>query len=216
MPGCPLVFANSVLLLFVSSQLCWTAGILTRKHHKFLALVRIRRLRLRPTSKSVNHKSPCRENPSVREILNAKGPGAGRRVKVEVPQDFSHVFIESHNGNRFGFHPLVADDVVVPIHILRLQKRQIGLRRAQVPRQFVERLAFGIIFAGDDGQMFRQRDAALLLELDGRPAFLGQHRPRQPRHVQGKVLDASQVDRGRNFFRFQHTQEMFRARFQNR
>ena len=84
MPGCPLVFANSVLLLFVSSQLCWTAGILTRKHHKFSALVRIRRLRLRPTSKSVNHKSPCRENPSVREILNAKGPGAGRRVKVEA------------------------------------------------------------------------------------------------------------------------------------
>jgi hypothetical protein len=41
-----------------------------------------------------------------------------------------------------------------------------------VPRQFVERLAFGILFAGDDGQMFGQRDAALFLELDRRPAFL--------------------------------------------
>ena len=104
----------------------------------------------------------------------------------------------------------------VPIHILRFKECQVGLRCAQVPRQFVERLAFGIVFAGDNGQMFGQRDAALFLELDGGPAFLGQHRPRQPGHVQGEVVDAPQIDIGRNFSGFQHAQKMFRARFQNR
>ena len=97
----------------------------------------------------------------------------------------------------------VADDVVFPINILRFKARQIGLRCAQVPRQFVERLAFGILFAGDDGLMFCQRDGALFLELElPATAFLGQHRPRQPGHVQGEVVDAPQIDVGRNLFRF--------------
>ena len=139
-----------------------------------------------------------------------------RAAARQVAQDFRHVFIKAHDGNRSGLPPRVADDVVFPINILRFEERQIGLRCAQVPREFVERLAFGILFAGDDGLMFGQRDAALLLELDGRPAFLGQHRPRQPGHVQGEVVDAPQIDIGGNLSGFQHAQEMFRPRFQKR
>jgi hypothetical protein len=48
-----------------------------------------------------------------------------------------------------------------------------------VPREFVECLAFGIVFAGDNRQMFRQRDTTLLFELDGWPlvSASGQNRP---------------------------------------
>ncbi len=134
----------------------------------------------------------------------------------QVAQDFRHVFIKAHDGNRAGLHALVADDMVVPINILRLQKRQIGLRSAQMPGQLIERIAFGISFAGDNGQMFGHRDAALFLEHDGRPAFLGQHGPRQPCHVQGEVVDAPQINIGRNFSGFEHAQEMFGPGFQKR
>jgi len=114
----------------------------------------------------------------------------------QVPQNFRHIFIKAHDGNGAGFLARTTDDVIFPIYILRFQKRQVGLRRAQVPRQLIERLAFGIGFAGDDGLMFLPCDGPLLLELDFRPAFLGQHRPRQPRHVHGKVVDAPQIDVG--------------------
>ena len=50
---------------------------------------------------------------------------------------------------------------------------------------------------------------------DGRPAFPGQHRPRQPRHVEGEVLHPAQKDVGANRSVFQSAQEVFRAGFQD-
>ena len=131
-------------------------------------------------------------------VARADSPQIGKQWAIarQVAQNFRHVFVKAHDGNRFGLHPLVTDDVVIPIHILRFKECQIGLRCPQMPREFVERLALGIAFAGDDGLMFGKRDAAFFLELDRRPAFLGQHRPRQPRHVQGEVVDAPQIDVG--------------------
>jgi hypothetical protein len=58
-------------------------------------------------------------------------------------------------------------------------------------------------------------DAALLLELDGGPAFLGQHRPRQPVHVQGEVVNAAQIDVGGNRANLQHFQKMLGLGFQH-
>ena len=153
-----------------------------------------------------------------RPVARADSPQIGKQWAAarQVAQDFRHVFVKTHDGNRVGFHPLVADDVVVPINILGFKECQVGLRRAQAPSQFVERLAFGILFAGDNGQMFGQGDTAFFLELNGGPAFLGQHRPRQPGHVQGEVVNAPQINIGGNFPGFQHAQEMFGARFQKR
>ena len=81
-----------------------------------------------------------------------------RAAPRQVPENFRHFVIEAHDGNGAGFLAREADDVVFPINVLSFEARQIGLRRAQVPRQFVERLAFGIQFAGDDGLMFLPGD----------------------------------------------------------
>ena len=52
---------------------------------------------------------------------------------------FRHVFIKAHDGNRAGLLAGIADDVVFPIHILCLKKCKVGLCRAQMPRQLVDR-----------------------------------------------------------------------------
>ena len=63
-----------------------------------------------------------------------------------------------------------------------------------MPCQLVKRFAFGVLFATNDGLMFFPGDGALVLELDHRPALLGQHRPRQPVHIEREVVDAAQID----------------------
>ena len=64
--------------------------------------------------------------------------------------------------------------------------------------------------------MFVPSDGALVLELNFWPLPFHDDWPRQPCHVQGEVVDAPQIDIGGNFSGFEHSQEMFRARFQNR
>ena len=82
-----------------------------------------------------------------------------------------------------------------------------------MPRQFVERLAFGIVFAGDDGQMFRQRDAALLFELDGGPLAFRHQRPRQPVHVHAEVVQPPQINIRRDGSHLQGFQNRFALGF---
>ena len=105
-------------------------------------------------------------------LLELRGPVARanrpqirkqRPIAGKVAQEFRHVCIEAHNGNCARFHAPVADDVIAPVNILGLKECQVGLRRAQIPRQFVERLAFGIVLAGDNRQMFGQSDARVSL-----------------------------------------------------
>ena len=85
-----------------------------------------------------------------------------------------------------------------------------------MPGQLIKRLPFRILFTGNDGLMFLPGDGPFVLELNLRPLPLHNHRPRQPRHVEGEVVDAPQINIGRNFSIFEHTQEMFRPGFQNR
>ena len=136
-----------------------------------------------------------------------------RAVPRQVAQDFRHVFIKAHDGNRAGLLARIADDVVFPINVLGVQARQIGLRCAQMPRQFVERLAFGIVLAGDDGQMFRQRDAALLFELDGGPLAFRHQRPRQPVHVHAEVVQPPEINIRRDGSHLQDFQNRFALAF---
>ena len=92
------------------------------------------------------------------------GPLTGRSRN-----NFGHFVVETHDGNGAGLFAREADDVVFPINVFSFEAREIRLRRAQMPREFVERLAFGIQFAGDDGLMFLPSDGALVLELNFRP-----------------------------------------------
>jgi hypothetical protein len=139
-----------------------------------------------------------------------------RAAPRQIPENFRHFIIEAHDGNGAGLFARETDDVVFPINVFSFEAREIGLRRAQVPRQFIERFAFGIQFAGDDGLMFLPGDGALVLELNFRPLPFHDDRPRQPCHVQGEVVDAPQIYIGRNFSGFEHAQKVFRPRFQNR
>ena len=82
--------------------------------------------------------------------------------------------------------------------------------------QLVKRFPFGILFTGNDGLMFRPGDGPFVFELNLRPLPFHNHRPRQPRHVEGEVVDAPQINIARNFSYFEHAQEMFRPGFQNR
>jgi hypothetical protein len=56
---------------------------------------------------------------------------------------------------------------------------------------------------------------ALLLELDGGPAFLGQHRPRQAIHIQREVVNAPQINVRGDRTVLQNLQEVFGLGFQN-
>ena len=99
--------------------------------------------------------------------------------------------------------------MVFPINVLGVQASQIGLRCAQVPSQFIERLAFGIVFAGDDGQMFGQRNTALLFELDGGPLAFRHERPRQPIHVHAEVVQPPEINIRRDSPHLQNLQDRF-------
>ena len=92
-----------------------------------------------------------------------------RAAPRQIPENLRHFVIEAHDGNGAGLFARKADDVVFPINVFSFESREIGLRRAQVPRQFIERFAFGIQFAGDDGLMFLPGDGPLVLELNFRP-----------------------------------------------
>ena len=101
-------------------------------------------------------------------------------------------------------------------NVFSFKKSQVSLRRAEMPGQLVKRLPFRILLASNNGLMFLPSDGAFVLELNFRPLPFHNHRPRQPRHIEGEVMDAPQINVGRNFSNFEHTQEMFRSGFQNR
>ncbi len=73
-----------------------------------------------------------------------------RAAPRQIAQDFRHVFIKAHDGNRAGLHALIADDVAVPIDILSFKEREVRLRCAQVPREFVKCLALRVVLTFDN------------------------------------------------------------------
>ena len=61
--------------------------------------------------------------------------------------------------------------------------------------------------------MFHKRDGAFFTVLHGGPVRFGQHRPRQPVRIHGVVVDAAQINIGRDGTGFQHGQKMFGGGF---
>lgn len=113
------------------------------------------------------------------------------------------------------FHTRIGDGSVRPINILGAQRSHVGLRAAQVPEQFIIVAQFRVAFTRQNLLMFLPGDAALFLELNGWPTLLGQHRPWQPGHIEREVLEPPQKDICADGAISQHTQEVFRAGFQD-
>jgi len=82
-----------------------------------------------------------------------------------------------------------------------------------VPAKFLETSAFDVLFAVGYQTVLRQRDGTFLFEMDRRPLFFRDDGPRQPIHIQAKIMELPQMDVGRNGPFVEHAQEMFGLRF---
>src|SRR2546425_11384720 len=85
-----------------------------------------------------------------------------------------------------------------------------------MPGQLVKGLPFDIRFAGDDRLMFLPRDGSLFFETHFGPLSLWYNRPRQPRHVEGEVMDAAQKNVRGDPTAAQRVKEMFGPGFDDR
>ncbi len=93
------------------------------------------------------------------------------------------------------------------------EKRDIGLRRADVPGQFVKCLPLRVGLGGEDLLVLIEGNGAPLSVPNRRPLTLWDNRRGQPAHVQGEIVDAAQIDIGRDFPQFHGPQQVLRARF---
>ena len=77
-------------------------------------------------------------------------------------QNRRDLLVKAEDGRRAGLAPVIAYEQILPVHILGLERNQVDLRRAHVPGQFKERLAFRVNLRSDDCLMFLPGNAALL------------------------------------------------------
>src|SRR5580658_653898 len=112
-------------------------------------------------------------------------------------------------GHAAGFLAGVADGLIVPVNILRLEISDVALRTAEQPAQFVKGATLWIFFASDDEQMFREGDGAFGFEPDFRPKAFGNQRPRQPVHADAKIMKLSQVNIRADRSRLEAGEQMF-------
>lgn len=87
-----------------------------------------------------------------------------------------------------GFLAEETEGVVFPVNVLASEQRQVALAGAQVPAELIKNLPFRVGFCGQDGGVFGGRDGALFFVDDGGPLPAGDHRSRQPTHVEGKIV----------------------------
>ena len=107
-----------------------------------------------------------------------------------------------------GLLALVADRAITPVDVFSGQLGDVPLRGAQMPEQFVKRLILPVAFSLHDVGVFREGDGAFRFELDRRPLPLGDHRPSEPVHVQGEVLQSAQEDVRRHGSDLEHVEEV--------
>jgi len=93
----------------------------------------------------------------------------------------------------------VGEGVLVPVDVFGGQAGGIGLGGAGVPEEFVEVAALGVGLAGCDGATLGGRDGALLLEHRARPEQARDDGFEEPFHAEGVVVDAAEVNVGRDF-----------------
>lgn len=78
-----------------------------------------------------------------------------------------------------------------------------------MPEQFIIGPPHRVGFVGDEFPVFVEGDGALGLKLNGWPVKFRQHRPRQPVHRHGEMMDAPEINIGRHGARLQRRQKMF-------
>ena len=103
-----------------------------------------------------------------------------------------------------------------PINALRLEVREITLRRPGVPRHFQIGFELGRLREVENRLMLLRLEAAPFPVMQLRPLPLGQNGPRQPAHAQREVVDAAQVLVRRNRPGLHDLHEMLRSRLDNR
>lgn len=67
-----------------------------------------------------------------------------------------------------------------------------------MPGKLVESLPLGVALSGNDLAVFLPSNGALGLEADRGPLAFGDERPGQPVHIQAEVMQASEVNVGRD------------------
>src|SRR5205823_10466129 len=139
--------------------------------------------------------------------------GKQRTTDRQPPQDFRDFIPEMNNGQTASLLARIANCLLLPIDGFGIEIGNVALGTAQVPAKIVETSAFGVLFAVNYQTVLRQCDGAFLFEMDRRPLLFRNDEPRQPIHVQTKVMQLPQMDIGRKGPFVEHAQEMFGVRF---
>src|SRR5205814_7770119 len=92
-----------------------------------------------------------------------------RSVVRAAFQSCRDIFTEADKGDLACFLSLMANDFIFPINVVGVQEGDVRLRGADVPRELVEREAFGVFLAGDNRFMLVERDRPLCLKFKSWP-----------------------------------------------
>jgi len=114
-----------------------------------------------------------------------------------------------------GLLPGVGNGAIRPINVSSVEVGDVGLRTAEMPAEFIEILALGILLPLDDSLMLHKGDGTFGLELHRRPEALGNDRPRQPVHCQTKIVQLPQVNIRADGSGFQAGEQLLGLRFEN-
>jgi len=108
-----------------------------------------------------------------------------------------------------------ANSLCLPVDVLGVQVRHVGLRATNVPAKLIKRPALRVRFLGNDGLVFQGGDRTLLAEAHLGPLLLGEHRPGQPVHIEGEIVNPPQEDIRGHGAGVQHFQELRRMCLDN-
>jgi len=123
---------------------------------------------------------------------------------------------QMHQHRNAGFLAGETHGAVLPVHVVAFEVRNVTLARSQVPAQLIKAFPLRVYLGGDNPLVFLKRDGAFFLKLHCRPLEFRQDGPWKPIHVQGEIVNPTQVNIGGNAAQFQHLQEVRGVGFQNR
>src|SRR6266496_3913815 len=150
--------------------------------------------------------------PSSSRYGNASPPPAPRRAFASGTDSAATIEVASPGSclQSDGLHNLVnGHPHAVPPLLLLFQLFPSGFGQSIVLRASIVLGLAPFRLELDDGLVFLSRDCALLPVPDWGPERFGQHRPWQPRHPDGEVMESSQEVVRRNLTAFQYAQHMF-------
>ena len=107
----------------------------------------------------------------------------------------------------------IGNCAVLPVNVLGAKGGDVGLCAAQVPEQFIIGAGCRIEFPPDDFLMLVKSNGAFLLMFYRWPVRFWQHRPREPVHIHRVVVDAAQINIGRDRAGLHRGEKKFRRGF---